>query len=269
MTTMTLDTSAMRQKIEAAVRASQQAKDAALIGAMESSAAFLIGAWPRDTNSSVVSWQNAANQAGLGPFPVDEIRPSREGAKIEERLVKQLDYWESNVAALEGFAEKRLREGGATGARSIAPRAGESDKSLLRRRAKFRDIPQRWPSYRKSVKQRDRARKHLEQFLEASGKAVAVYGRSRGKHSDYSARTLTSVRTNLGLGEGRRQIVGGALVITLINKSPHARIVESRSRAVARARMHLRASGVSILRREYLKTIIAQSGIASTTARSA
>jgi hypothetical protein len=249
--TITLDDSEMKRRIAAISSRAATARNASLAAGMGHAVEHLIVEWPKDTHASVVSWQNAANMAGLGPFPVDEIRPSREAEQIEARLRKQLDYWQVNTEALEGLAQKRLEEYAAN------PPRGK------RGRRRKMNLPERWPSYRKTVKQRDRALRELAKFLNNEGRVVAIYGKSNKRHNDYLASTLTTVRTNLGLGEGRRFEINGTLFIELANKSPHARIIDRRNRAVARARARLRARGIEIVRTSYLRELLAGEGRAA------
>jgi hypothetical protein len=70
------------------------------------------------------------------------------------------------------------------------------------------------------------------------------------------------VRTNLGIGEGRRFLSGGALIIALTNRSPHARIIDRRNRTVARARAQLRAQGFRTVGATYIRELARQADIA-------
>lgn len=161
---------------------------------------FLIDISPRDTNMYVSGWIAAANEAGLGPFTPPRIRPSIRAQELRSRLDKQL-------ADLQ-FDERFFRE-----------------------KAEQRGVrPERWPFFRRLLKSLARAEESLRKFDERQGAAIVFFGRTRSKKS-YALGAVHRVMTaSPVLGFGRQEQLDHGARFTLVNKVPHARIVERRKR---------------------------------------
>lgn len=200
---------------------------------------------PRDTNRFVRGWAEAVNSAGLGSVPVPPIVPSKLHDKLAPRLEQQAAYW-TRIAEQKEAAAAYWR------------RVYENRYKRANRRDRWeRDCAAR---LRKAEKYAVRARKLAvraqEELADLNGNpsAVVIFGKKKkpGLRSDEDLRTgrLHTVRTPIYGGSGATVNLNGRTYVRLRNKEPHASIVESRTRVVARALSAARGAGLKKASRE-------------------
>lgn len=189
---------------------------------------FVVTAAPKDTNRYARAWAMAGNAAGLGPFPVPEVRESRFWAQNRERLLNQVNRMQDSVDFWTRIIAERYDKQGRRGKwRSDAVR------KLARAERRLR-----------------RAREELEKFMRAEGGAAILIGRA-GKAGNLKL----TVRHKIYGGTGREFMVAGRTFIQLHNREAHARIVERRHRLVARGMALARELGVRTYGRSYIERL--------------
>jgi len=165
--------------------------------------------WPRDTNRSIRGWVEAANNAGLTIRPLPAIKASKRHDLYIDALTRQIAAAEQEYAKNARFDDLYRLRG----------RTGE-------------------PYYRKIVSRKNKARKTADRGMEELAKAMEsdgflfmdrggfVYGTNRGNLKNHNLKRLTTVRTKVYGGAGKRMVVNGQRFLELKNFEPHARIVE-------------------------------------------
>jgi len=209
------DMSVFKRKVAALRRGSADGADAALTEIMKGVMGRILSETPKDTNRMIRGFVMAANDVGLGPFPVPDVQPSKYLPMLRSRLARQLRKL-SNFAAF------------------IKRQEGEKSKS-----------------YRKIVKNRDRAKLELESL---TGTSILILNKGRGVEF--------TVRNKIygGIGYRGRTPVDG-LRFTIINREPHAIIRERVSRTVASAINMFRGAGLKRAKRTFIIKAKAKAGM--------
>lgn len=229
-----LDISGALQKFARLRAAGPAARSAALRVAMQGVMVALINHTPRDTHRMVRGFQMAANQAGLGPFVIDQVRGSRRHLKYLRDLEEQVNAARRKVARWEGWRDGYIRQG----------RTGQ-------------------PYYQKILRQLDpnrrgtpgwalkRAEEELAKLRDADH-AVVVENRGRS--------LKLTVRNTIYGGTGRAFETPTGSYITITNLEPHAIIQERRKRTVASLLRQSKKLGTMKMKKAFLKHL-AEGGV--------
>ncbi len=199
--TVKADLSQLYRKLGRFRAATPKATGNALKVMMTSVMTKVIDATGNDTNRMDRAFAEAANQAGLGPFPVPVLRESRFFDENRSFLVKQLKKW----TKLEEFYQ-------------------ETGKNLLKGRPPNREDAGKVSPYFKLIQRRRRAA--ADNLRKFTGTSIFVDDRRKN-------RLRFTVRVTPNGGEGRFTIVGDTAVVEIKNKEPHALLVERKNRTVA------------------------------------
>lgn len=154
--------------------------------------------WPIDTARSLRGWLQAANEAGLGPFPLPALRP----AKWLDRITKEINEWASDAESWVKKMEQQAADRGAD--------------------------PLSWKSYRKAVKHRDRYLQMAKDLAESNGAVIGLNLNRRGDRNP-------SVRVKVYGGRGSAVVSKDGAAVILTNMEPHARFVEMKTRIMRTA----------------------------------
>lgn len=200
----------------------------------------------QDTGRYVRAWQEAHNQLpGISPIPLTPLRPSRYYVQQESRLRQQLSKWEPIL------------------------RMWEARVSSMEKHPNH----QRWLSYRKTVRTRDKVRALVERAREeeaniraaASGAAIVIGGKKT--KSPLAKSSLTRVITRFYGGRARIVKLGGAHLAEVANLEPHARIVAQRTGLVRASIAAVRRLETERVTRKYLARIRSTAGVGGVVIR--
>lgn len=225
----------------------------------------LVGEWvkvvrqvsPMDTRRYVRGWVLAGRDLGLDVGPVPPLQRSDWAVNRLEWLEEQLRQEEKNLAYWQGLDDTyKARSRG----RGVIQRGDQ--------RGKPKADPLRQPYYRNTVlpslriaqARTARARTEWEKFTgNTDGTALVIFRKNRGPRS---RSVRFTVRDKVYGGSGRWVEAGGRLFAELVNREPHARIVEKRhGRPVATANAAVRAFGLRRASRAYLERMRQTSGL--------
>lgn len=230
---VTVDTRQGREKVRGFLQRGPAARRAAVVAMVRAIMERVHTTAPRDTNRYIRAWMQAANMAGVGPFPVPKVIPAKHRDAIYEALREQERFW--------GMITQRY----------------ESQRRY-----------DKW--YRQAQKKWERAREQLRKFLEseeADGAVIAINLRiNRGGKPGYGqwglgrgmAKEIRILNKTYG-GEGRLIDLPGSTTVHLRNKEPHASIVEHNQRVVARAYAAFRGTGLRQVKTAYLSRALEKS----------
>lgn len=214
---------------------------------------------PKDTNRLSNGWLEAGLEAGVSDRPMRPIVPSKDQDHYLAKLEEQVDFWAGQVQ----YARARMRQ---------YERADAS--AMPRRDGKPRAKRVNQPFYTKMQRLEKKAVKNLRRSGEELEKARGVEGFVFFDADSYisrkAGRALSTVRTKVYGGGGRRYMAGGRQVVELTNREPHGRIVEKHpflGHPVATAKEVVRASGAVMVGRAYKKELLARSPMAAPGAR--
>lgn len=202
----------------------------------------LITLSPADTNRYRRAWAIAANEAGVGPFAVPEVVPSKYNERLKERLELQAERWQRIAEDKRKSAEywqrvyenRYAREG----------RRGKWERDCAAKRDKAAKIAE------KAAKVAARAREEADMIRPDS---IVIWGRRKkapgGKGylsaaEDLRIGRLATVRVKVHGGTGYVVATSRGGYIILHNLEPHASIVEKNSRVVSRASAQVRRPGI-------------------------
>lgn len=239
-----VDMSRFERRLAAVAAARPLARRAVLTATVDAFVGRMNTAAPRDTRRYIAAWQEAANKSGLVSVAVEPVRESRVRALIIARLTAQLENFRDGAERYAALEQKYRDEDAA------APRLTKRGKRRKRRTSQryFRVIVARKKYYQD---QADRAQKSLEDAL--GDEAALIFDAPVLVRPEFLAQRRLRRRTlqtaqELAAGAGYRSEVrasvrvgrpGGDAVLTvgatrtevrLINREPHARIVEASPR---------------------------------------
>lgn len=223
----------LRRKLHAAERAGPAASVEALRVLGRAFGGAVLATSPTDTNRYKRGWAQALNAAGLGPVAVPEITRSRLADELKARLELQLERFEARAEKKKKAAEYWQKVYANRYARAGRKDRWERDCAARRDRAAKDAATAR--------KQAERAAEQLRLF---DPRGLVVWGR-RGKGGKLTLGEVATVRTKVYGGRGVVVGTGSGAYLLLHNLEPHASIVESSDRVVARAFSAVKRPGVT------------------------
>lgn len=232
-----VDISRLRKRLGAANAARANAASAAMAVMVQTLGENLAVNSPRDTNRYVRAWIQAATQAGAKGLPEFPLRPSRFRSDQERALRRQVDFWKQKLEKqrrwIEGWWHSQDRD---------------PSKDKLGRKA-VRDFERYQRLY-------EQAERELREFLSARD-PVIVIGRDnvRGKDPEKGGRRLITIRRQVYGGSGAVVIRRDRVEAVLVNKEPHARIVEAKTQTFARSFAVVKVFGVRRAGAEFVKRV--------------
>ncbi len=240
----------LKERIEFARRRIPGARVEAMRMSFRTAMRAVLAVSPRDTMRYSRAWAMAGNQAGIGPFPVPEVRKSRFAEQWADRLAVQVvERWkELQVARMAvDKTERSLRSAEAT----IAQGRRSSAMQL-----RLRELRTRLTKLRKWGEDADdrhrRSRTELDLYMASGGQGVLIFGKTRTR----SGRPrLTTVRAKVYGGVGRAEHTPERSTIMVSNREPHARIVEFKKRLAQKAAALLRQLGITTGRKAILASM--------------
>jgi hypothetical protein len=179
---------------------------------------------PRDTGRYVRAWYDAANQTNA----VNLALPVINASKYEEEYAATLAEALRRAKLSRDYFEKRLDVLYPNG----VPKRGDTPA--------FRQLT---AGKRRAAKRIETLARYLDNFEKASGTSIVIGGLFRGKGK-------LKPKVSHRVYGGRGQILDGAnkSVVVLVNKEPHANLVERRYKVLNSAQSRVRGS--LFLRRE-------------------
>lgn len=201
------------------------ARQQALRVLTERAVRYIIANAPRDTNRFVRAYQQAGNDLGVGPFVLVPIESGRYMANVR-RLRRQVALYDFRVRAYVN-ADRMYYKG--------------VKKSGLDK------------GYVKAKKQLDRAEAELAKLLEAGEDSGAIVIGGRRKAKSTSLSRLATVRTTVYGGEGRWLVGPDLTAARIVNREPHARLVNRNTRVVTDAVRAVRRYGGTLVTEKYLR----------------
>jgi hypothetical protein len=246
MTTRTvIKTDTMWRNIRATQAASRAARDASGVEMVRVFTDAVDELTPKDTNRAANGWRDAARKAGLRDVQLLPLRPSKSRAKYLEQLEKQLNYFVAQVDRADSWIDKYDRE----------------DATRHSRRKKNGKLPKRrrsQPFYKKQKSIRRKAAKNAvrvaEELAKAEGSEHAIFFDAESYAQRRRNRAFTTVRDKVYGGDAEVHLDRARLIITLINREPHPRIIERHphlGHPVATAKALARTRGVRAVSRRY------------------
>jgi PAS domain-containing protein len=211
----------------AAKRKMESRREEAVESAAEGAIEFVADLAPRDTNRYVRAWIMAARAVGLRAPPLPPLRPSAEHGRAMRRL-----------ARLTASAERRLAKD--TRAREFWHNVYTNRYERTGRKGRWRNDALRkvGAADRRMAKAAEVVQRYREVagVLERSPTGVIIWGRRPGKRGHGLSTVPRVIEREFG-GTARREVGrNGEPTIKLINREPHARIVERNWRLALRAR---------------------------------
>lgn len=255
MSRFSVDSSRMRAKLRATEYAADEARDAAV----ETLGAFVVDTLetlsPRDTNRYVRGWIDAGRKAGVTDKPLPPVVASRDREKVLEKLRAQVEFWQGRL----DYARGRMRQYEEADATAAPRRDGKprSKRTAQPYYAKMKRLE------RRSVKQLQRAG---EELAKAEGSEGVIFFDMEGIVQRRQNRSLSTVRDTVYGGDGRVIRSGASGIVELINREPHATIVERHphlGHPVATARLLIKAAGVKPVGNAYTRELLKRSPMAA------
>lgn len=231
------------------VARSPEARRAALLAITKAVGVQIMVRSPVDTGRFKRAEAQALNQAGAGPFAVANVvlARSKYADRIEKRLRNQLRFWTR-------IKDRMVRKG-----LVYTKGIGKERRGRGRPTKAYRDV----------CKRVERAQEYLDQYLASGGTGPAIgvevwqrwkeAQRRKDKNVD---NVLTRAYNKEYGGAGRFIDTPGQSVVQLVNKEPHAKIVEYKKAVRAAS---IRAAGGGAVKRasqKYTKEIAAAAGLA-------
>lgn len=195
------DLSQLYKKLSRLRAATPSATGEALKVIMTNVMKAVIDATGNDTNRMDRGFALAANAAGLGPFHVPQIQPSKYFDQNRSTLIKQIKKWTK-------FEEFYLSQG----------------KELLKGRPPDRVNAGKVSPFFRLIQRRRKAAE--EQLAKFTNNSVFVIDNRKN-------RLRFTVRTPIHGGDGSFRIIGDTAVVEMHNREPHAIILERANRTVA------------------------------------
>jgi chromosome segregation ATPase len=239
-----MDSSGFLRRVARIRRAQPDAEHAAVRALAGQVVEDIMDMAPRDTNRYARGWALAAKAAGVGSVTVPNIEPSKRNEWLVDRLDLQVAQWDARLAkAQERHAQME--------------RTYHDRYTSIGRYDKWeRDMRQKVTAAAKRVEKtkalRDRATEALE-AIKADPHALVIWGK-RSKN-DLAKGQISTVRTKLYGGTGKVERIGDRTIVVLHNLEPHASIVETNKRVVARALARARGTGIRKMGRKYVETL--------------
>jgi hypothetical protein len=195
---------------------------------------------PRDTARFVRAFCQASNQAGLGPMSEPALVASRHAARIFELISSQHEAAVLRVKKLEKHKEAWYP-------------GGPPKRS---RTGYYRELVKKIEAAKKKAL---RTRTELHR-LEEGGDATLMMGFLSGQTQ--RGRSMLTVRHKVYGGVGRVISMNGATIVEIINREPHARLVERRTGVLRYAASVVRgALGLKVYTAAYLARLAADTGM--------
>lgn len=189
---------------------------------------------PRDTNRWVRAQNQAANQAGLGPYEVPEL-------KVSDRYERFVDVIQNQLASAEG----RLKQWRARERAYIA--AGRTKEKYFRRIK--REIRAAVKRFQSAEREHDRL---MDAMAEDNKSLIFIAGRKRKRGGRGVARVLVEAAGGVGsfVNDADRSVV------VLVNREPHARLVEFQHKVIAGGFVAVRGAGTRRIGKELIASVI-------------
>lgn len=168
----------------------------------------------KDTRRYARALAQMGNGTGIGFIPVLPVQPSKYALVIRDRLVEQVQYFETKLADQQALLQRYYPGGPPKNPRS------EYYRNLTR------DI-------RKTEKLLQRSKEELEKVNGEGGESSLLIGGFFGLDYLQKGRKLATVRNKVYGGETHFITGRNADFVVLHNKEPHASIVEARDRIMA------------------------------------
>lgn len=225
MSTLSLDISGLKKRVDSMLRKAEDAAGLSVNALMEPVMRQIVENVPVDTHRLQRGYAMAANQAGLGPYPVPSVTTSKYRDKVIGEMAAQIDRFEKSVAYWKGVLQNRYISKGREGKwkrdaeKKVRMYEGRLRKAQIQA-AKFGFSPE----------------------------AIAIYRSSK------TGLTVTA-RDKVYGGTGKRVKVPGFNGVEIHNLEPHASIVESYDHTVREAFASARGSGLVRFQNTYLKRI--------------
>jgi hypothetical protein len=227
---MRLDSSGMKRRNREMIGRTKRARREALRDGVRVLVLNLQRYSPQDTRRYVRAWSVAGKDAGSTGFPMPEIKATSRKAEYESRLYSQL-----------AAAEKRVKKLGDlkwTWYDSKPERAKTGYYNTL-----VKDL-------RRAEKRVEQAKEQIE--LANTSETFILIGGRKGKRGS----GLATIRTKIYGGHGQILETSQGTAVRLVNKEPHAKIVERRSKSLRLAsRVAASAVGVRTVSKKYLNEV--------------
>lgn len=245
MVEMRADTRAFKEAIKRAVASGPLARRGTLLDIAYEFGRQVMLRSPVDTGRFKRAEAQALNAAEVGRFPLETVKPGKDKLRrrIEARLIVQLRFWQRVKTSIEAKGEATYKTKRGTG---------------------------QTKHYRDAIKRVALSEQYLAEFRASAGTA-AVIGVEFWQRLSEARRRKTPIDPNRILTRAYSKVYGGTgsviqgngqTVIQLINREPHAYIVEQKRQVRGGA---LTFVGRDVLRRVgpgYVKKIVAASGLA-------
>lgn len=254
MSKTTLRSSQLDEKIKATIRVAKEARKESVQEMGNLFVEAIDSLTPKDTNRLANGWIDAGRKAGVTDQPLRPIVASANQDKYISQLNEQIDFWIARIRFYEG--RMRWYE--------------EQDaKALPKKNGKRRKRRTSQPYYRKMKRLEKKSRKRLVRSIEELEKALSGDGFLFYDAESYvnrrQNRSLSTVRDKVYGGDGYVDQIGAKIIVTLINKEPHARIVEKHphlGHPVATSLQIVRAFGIRKISKAYKKKLLEKSPMA-------
>lgn len=223
---MALDISGLKKRVDSMLAKSADAAGLSVESLMNPVMRQIVGEVPVDTHRLQRGYAMAANQAGLGPFPVPAVNPSKWRDKVNMETAAQIDRFERAVKYWKNIIQYRyVAKGRSTG-------------------KGYTDALKKLAMYEKRLRKAQIIAARFGFGLES----IAIYRSSK------TGITVT-VRDKVYGGEGKRVQVPGFNGVEIHNLEPHASIVESYDHTVRDAFAAAKGTGLVRFKNSYLKGI--------------
>jgi len=236
MITLRADTRRLRRKLDGIRRETKKAGPHAAGEVASVVCQMVTRLAPRDTGRYSRSWAFANNKIpGVRPMPLPGLQDSRYARLNRSRLIQQAQHW------------TRVREEWQRRVAGIERRRGH----------------ERWPSYhqakgilRKVQRIEQRALEQVEAIDQSpEGRSAIVIGGSRGRNPLSVGRLARANVGGLPLASVTVRQLAERSIVEVVNKEPHARMVEKRTGVLRGALMLARPAGLVAGRNAYLGAI--------------
>lgn len=246
MVTMTADVAAFRAGIKRAIAGGAAARRGAIVELARAFGTEVLRRSPVDTGRFKRAEAQALNAAGVGPFPEEAIKSGNDKLRrrIQARLTVQVRFWEKVARGMEARGEATYKTKRGTG---------------------------QTKHYRDALKKAELSRRYLAEFVASEGTAAVIASEwwqrvseaKRRKTPIDPTRILTRAYSKVYGGTGRIIEAGSRSIVQLVNKEPHAYIVEAR---YGPRKTALNAVGNGLVKRVgngYVKRVAAAAGVAA------
>lgn len=161
-----------------------------------------------DTRRYLRGWQEAVNKAELLTFPLSPLEPSRFAEQRLGVLEEAVEFWRKEVERWEEI-ERRWRE---------KDHRGEVPEGT--------PTPDQWRGPKAAKRIYAEAQRRYDEFAASDFTAAFFYGRTKSRGLTSVSRFDTKVRG----GDGRLVVTPEKAHYVLINREPHAKIVERKKK---------------------------------------